>query len=406
MNKKLVLLAVIILGSGLLTSCFTDSGNKPEPLPNAPEDTKKFTVTFTHKGEKSGRSLTNKLYQLPSPLMNNDELDSDELESQARYFMDVVSVFCGENVCKIDKVRLFWNELGDYHHLELGKGVELEKGNGLDFESDDYVKLDKVLRNKQSGLKLLERHELVSEQIGGNAVDALTGATVSLDKNDYITGAIWTCYTLWHFVNGDIANIIRNYAGDEYTENHFQQFVVNGSANYLQFSLQQLSRKNMTTAETQALITQSALNYLNKSNQKINQSIALQQYYVDYAKALSTINYYSMLSTFVIKGDSELRWLALKSIQASTKIVPSDYFEGLSVELKRFDSYQSIHLFLTILKDKKAFNNNVNSHLVALLKHDNFIVARSVYWALLEQNVSNEVKQTLNAFERTYSAKL
>lgn len=412
-----VLVLTVIL-STLLSGCFTDN-TQSKSLPKTSEDTKKYAVTFTHKGEKTGKPLTSTLYKLPA------QLEGDDKEKVARYFMDVVSVFCGENVCKIDKVRLFWNELGVYHHFELAKGVQLEKGNGLDFEPEDYLKLDKVLSNANSGLKLLEKHELVTEQSGGNGADALTGATVSLHKNDYITGAIWTCYTLWHFAHGDMQSIIRDYTGDDYSLVQLQQLLINGNSEYQLFVLEQLIHRKAVDDITRKLVIEfalqpaggetelSALQQVNSQQSLLKQN-QLKQGYIKYIEQLPIESYFIDILKFVNGNDSRLRWLALKSLQANAQAVPQPILLAISRHLAMFDSYQQVNLFLTILKSQpldehtvtENTNNEINLQLIKLLEHENFIMARAIFWTLSEQKVTPVVQQKLTDFEQKYGHKL
>ncbi|WP_143314037.1 hypothetical protein [Colwellia sp. UCD-KL20] len=389
----------------LLSGCFTD--NTPNrTLPNAPLDAKRYPITFTHKGEQAGKTLSNTLYQLVV-----------EDKNDARYFMDVASVFCGENVCKIDKVRLFWNELGFYDHIELAEGVKLEKGEALDFEPEDYLKLDKVLSNTESGLKLLEKHELVSKKSGGNGVDALTGATVSLHKNDYITGAIWTCYTLWHFANGDMHHIIRNFTGDGYSLEKLHQLLLTGDREYQQFVLEQLIRRKAVDDKTRELVVGLALNNQVKIVDSSLLTVSkIPQLYVNYIEQLPEEYYVWAIQKFIRGNNSQLRWLALKSLELTSKPLPHKMLLTISENLSKFDSYQQVNLFLTILKlqhkpqQKVAVNtnqnNDINQQLVKLLDHENFIIARAIFWALNEQKVTSGIKQKLTNFEQEYGYKL
>jgi len=378
---------------------------KSRSLPAPPIDAKKYAVTYQHKGDKTDKALSNTLYQLPSA-----SVITGENREQARYFMDVVSVFCGEDVCKVDKVRLFWDELGFYHHIELATGVELEKGEGVDFAPNDYIKLDEVLANRASGLKLLERYELVSNQSGGNTVDALSGATVSILKDDYITGAIWTCYTLWHFANGDMPTLIRNFTGNDYTlaqlKNYLagnyssKSFSASSQFNYQKFALEQLIRRNAIDKQTQALVINSAFKTTNNDNNK------LFPLYIGYVELLPQALYFSAIVKLMSSDNNRLRWLALKSLERSKHTVPENFYLVLSQTLSAFNDYQQVHLLLTMLKTKQVFNEAIYQQLIGLLNHHNFIIARAVFWALNEQEVSVNIKQQLNNFEQKYQHKL
>ncbi len=406
-NFPLVLLkGIYLVFLLLLTGCFSGSNQESSTDENRWAKAQKHRVTFAHKGDKTGKPLTKSLFQLP---ISNYSVESDI--KNASYYMDVVTVFCGENVCKTDRVRLFWDALGFYHHLSLGKGVKLEKGNALDFEEEDYVKLDKLLGNRDSGLKQLERYELVSESSSGNAVDALTGATVSLNKKDYITGAIWTCYTLWHFVNGELFDVVRNFTGNDMTLQELHTYAVGDGkggtdsssdiVKYQTFGLEQLIRRKAVDSATIDLVMQAALNNASES-----QPTVLQPLFVKYVETLPDDLYFTNIQKLIFSNNQALNWNALTSLSNRKSISNHDYYLTLVRHFVKFASYKQTKLLLNILNKQQQFSVDINIELTKFLNHENFVLARAVYWALREQQTSVDVNQQLAIFEKRHSNRL
>lgn len=159
--------------------------------------------TITHKLEVFHKGLSDSgttsllLHQVQNALKHPDY-----------FYANVESVVCGSKVCEIVSVKLFWDALGRFTHYKLANGVNLEKEDGDLFLKEDHQKLHSILRNPTSSLKNLYSGELV-EKVEDNALDALSGATINIGEAEVIKGAIWTCYTLWHWANGDVVPYIR-----------------------------------------------------------------------------------------------------------------------------------------------------------------------------------------------------
>lgn len=136
------------------------------------------------------------------------------------FYVNVESVICSDNSCKIVPVNIFWNANGEYNRIELEEGGYLEKIKGVEFNEADYLKLDGILKNKNSALADYDINEIInknnkSKQQGFNFnfnadFDAVSGATIiTINESETIVGATLTSYTLWHWVNGPIPQIIK-----------------------------------------------------------------------------------------------------------------------------------------------------------------------------------------------------
>jgi hypothetical protein len=119
---------------------------------------------------------------------------------------DINKSVCTSKQCKMLNVRLFWDGVGNYHHLELIDNEPLTKTDHTEFNADDYDKLNSILSDSLSVFKDLEIEDLVIEK--QNDVDGVSGAT-SKSLTDYVVrDAVYTCYTLWHTVYGTSKNNI------------------------------------------------------------------------------------------------------------------------------------------------------------------------------------------------------
>ncbi len=117
---------------------------------------------------------------------------------------------CTDGVCKMLKLWLFWDEIGEYSGLEVPCGEPLTKSDHAEFDREDYETLDAILRDSSSVLKYLGYDELAiepddKERTTGSfpgQVDGVTGATSPSLAEIVVKDAVYTCYTLWHTVYG------------------------------------------------------------------------------------------------------------------------------------------------------------------------------------------------------------
>ena len=317
------------------------------------------------------------------------------LGKDPQFYMDVESVVCGDSQCRIDTLRIFWNELGFYTGLTLPAGVQLEKAKGASFTELDYQKLDSILSDRKSGLKDVYKEEVTGSETSEGA-DALSGATIILDKKSYVKGAVWTCYTLWHWANGDINGIIRNITGDVKSVAELREYLTGDDYEQKIFALQQLTRRKVFDNETfQLIIDQATID-----------ERELLKLILDYIEKAPSKQYYPSIEQVLTTSSSKGRLLSLNSLLKTTLVPPKAYFARLIRQLGTSVNYQEIQLVLQILNQKNIISPDIVDQLLPMLEHDNFIIARSVYWFLQDKQLTDFVKNRLETFGKEQSDKL
>lgn len=136
----------------------------------------------------------------------------DENNLPRYYYRDIEKFPCHrEDVCRLMKVRLYWDIFGNYLQYELLEEETLTKLNHKEFSERDYNKLHKILNNPGSELKFCKYENLTSHEAENtyHSVDAVSSATVQTHKFEYINGAIKTTWVLWHLVHGSSKDEIR-----------------------------------------------------------------------------------------------------------------------------------------------------------------------------------------------------
>lgn len=370
---------VLFFALALLSGC----GDKWEDEDHTIVSSTKFVTS--HPGLKPGESASVDIIEI-----------ARQPGGPSHYYTDVQSVYCDERVCKVDVVRLFFNELGDYQHLKMQRGVDLEKAEGEAFSGEDYEKLHMILRNRNSGLARTHIAEFYSHQGGESNIDAVSGATISLHTDDYVAGAALTCYTLWHWANGDIRAKIRAKTGDKKTIEELRDYVSDGDENYKVFALEQLVRREAFDPMTIAVIIAAADTSLRNHPDLV----------VDYAEWLPGDEYFISIMTLFESDNSELRLRILYSILGSSRAATPGYYDQLSQHIAAMTSYQAIDLLLNVFEEKDVSTPAIKKNVANLLHHDDFIVARRAFWFLQNQQMSESLQAQVDAFYDNHSQDL
>lgn len=332
-------------------------------------------IEFYHAADKEQLLQHETLYQL-EPL---------------GYYMDADSVFCGEGVCRIDTVRIFWTDLGFYDGYELDKGTRLEKYDGEDFDPEDYEKLDRVLRNRDSSLATLAPMELVKTPRGGNSVDALTGATVFIPRDDYVAGAIWTSYTLWHYLHGEVAGIVRNLTGDGMTEARLLALTGPDHPDQAVFALEQLARRESISEEGLRQVLGIA----------IQPPAALHRPLVKFAESFPGARYFQAISQYLDSHDEDLVVMGLESLLKREENAPGRFLQAFAEGFGRYESFRQNRLALEYLERQGGLGLLSAAQIEDLLEDDNFVIARNAYWVLTRTPAGEDKSALLSHFYKT-----
>lgn len=135
---------------------------------------------------------------------------------------------CISGECKMIRLWLFWDGVGNYLGMQIPEVDPLTKSDHTEFETDDYKKLNEILRDTSSILKALKQEDLiiVPDTIDPYEVDGYTAATQPTLAEAVVKDAVYTCHTLWHTVYGpvqsEIFRILENHLNKEFLEKMFE----------------------------------------------------------------------------------------------------------------------------------------------------------------------------------------
>lgn len=323
--------------------------------------------------------------------------DSNKVENLAlvettsnEFYMDVPSVYCYDSVCKMDTVRVFWNNIGVYSRLELREGIQLEKSEGEDFSDLDYKKLHTILKNEKSALKNLGIGDILKSKNPHELdVDAISGATaIEIDESEFVKGAIITCYTIWHWANSSIKDTIRNISGDALNTEEILSYLSKSKDEKL-FGMEQITRKAIYDEKT----VDSILRLKVKDGSELNK---LRLRYLEQADLQTYLSSIKELFNF---GTSSQKSLYLQSLRKNIDSITKDYFESFSQEVLKLNSYQEVNLFLILLEEKGHVSSLILDNIMPLLDKD-ILIARRAYWYLSNQKLNRVQQKRIVSFQK------
>lgn len=154
------------------------------------------------------------IYQYTTDRGVEIRVDAIYEEGQITYYSsEVFTPICMDNLCNPIAIELQWDLLGRFlNYVELGD-KPLTKFDHQPFELKDYDLLKKILKDKESLLQDYQMEDLVdtTKLVYSEEIDGMTGATSKTFADEIVPGAIYTCYTLWHLVNGVIDEVLVHY---------------------------------------------------------------------------------------------------------------------------------------------------------------------------------------------------
>ena len=344
--------------------------------------TNQYSVSINHPGENEPVKIT--LYQV---------LDKEGVPVQ--YYMDVPSVICLEEVCKIIPVRLYWDNLGEYQKYELEKGATLEKYKADLFEPEDYIKLQHILSDNNSPFKEVYYDEILTAPTSEEDVDAVSGETIiELDEKDTVHGAALGCYTLWHWANGEIVEKIKNLTGKVLNDNFLKRALKEKNRAYYFIGIKELeNRKDFSSSFVNIII-----------DEVLKEDKLLKATFKYLEKSPSEV-YFNAAKKIFLKGRKAHKLTVIRSLKYSTDNPKKEYLDNLSDEISSLHSFQEVSFFLDLMTAKNPNSKIVTANVFSILDAK-IIIARKAYWFLKKQSLTPAQKEKLTVFYQSHKNNL
>ena len=348
------------------------------PQPQTPADAVgaiPHRITVRHPGFPAGETRTSTLYQLNDPQGFPSE-----------YHMTVDSVVCPEQTCRLITVKMTWDVLGRFQRYELPPGEYLEKGvpggtnsastwTGLPFTEADTRKLEEILKDEQS---LLGDQKLsgVTRLHRKGDVDGITGATPASVRESVVEGAALTCYNLWHWAHGDVADAARELTHKQCSPAMLRHFLDARDRHVVVFALDHLRLHKLYDPDS-VRAAQAAMSRGDRSRA---------DHGLDYLRAALPEReaFYAAVAAVINASTGEARTHLLDRM-VSEPALPGVFFETAGISLPEWKGYYEIHLFLCLADKHGSASPTLIAQVTRLLDHPDFFIARRAFAFLKSQ---------------------
>ncbi|MBO9727331.1 MAG: hypothetical protein J7623_01705 [Chitinophaga sp.] len=162
------------------------------------------------------------------------------------YFSNIFTPVCYTGECKPVYINFYWDLLGNYIRYDLPVNEALTKLDHKVFKPADYEKMQDILAKSNSLLASLKITDLIvpgTENLT-DSVDARTGATLKTIKNEVISGAVYSCYTLWHIAHGPVVEEMMRITETYSNEAMWHRMLASGNYAYQYWAIDKVMDKS------------------------------------------------------------------------------------------------------------------------------------------------------------------
>lgn len=166
------------------------------------------------------------------------------------FFSEIETTVCADGECKLANINVYWNLLGNYVGYSIPLEFPLTKYEHDHFEKEDYAKLHRLLLDDNSILKRRKMSDLIDKvlvspsDIYSKDIDGITGATKTEIKESVVKGGLYSCYTLWHLVHGEVKEKMKEHLEAINSDTLTSYFLNAPYKDYQQHALKQLAKEN------------------------------------------------------------------------------------------------------------------------------------------------------------------
>ena len=167
---------------------------------------------------------------------------SEENGLPEQYHAEIFTPVCYSDKCYPVFIDFYWDLLGNFKNYKMPPGKTLTKNDHEEFKPEEYQKMQEILTNASSMLGEYKAEELVVEQREemAHGVDAVTGATLKTLQNEVISGAVYSCYTLWHIAHGKITELTRQHTENIQEPDMIIRFLKSNNHHYQYWAIDQV----------------------------------------------------------------------------------------------------------------------------------------------------------------------
>lgn len=210
-----------------------------EVLDNSPE----FFVLDWKEGTNLFPKKTNFFIEVDSMGKQEVVVLLNKNQEPVLYASEISTPVCADGECKLMNIKLYWTLLGEYAGFDRYSDLPLTKHDHDEFKVEDYQKLHELLIDDKSilGRRSIDRLVEKPKMRTVNGVDAVAGATIARVKESVVSGALYSCYTAWKLVHGDIREQLKAHSLSVLNKNMLVEMLFSNNEDYHLFALGELT---------------------------------------------------------------------------------------------------------------------------------------------------------------------
>lgn len=323
-------------------------------------------------------------------------LSRDRHGFPAEYALSFKTNVCADGQCEVVEVTMVWNAPGYFERLRCPPGKLLTKKDHVPFTAEDYAKLDRILKDRNSILGNWTLAFLEKPLETGDGVDAVTSATPTTVQDSVIQDAAYTTWALWHWANGEIVPKLRGITKQSCDPAYLNHLLVWEDRRFADFALDYVIQHHPSDPQ----FVRSVFHILeNGKRDQITRSLEFLSHAIPDKRRL-----HARLIESCCRMRSANCPMILEELAAEPDL-PAATLEGLTGRLAQLP-YFPIHLILRMLEGRKFASEKTISDVSALLDSDDFFIARRAYEHLVEQDLDADTGNKVNAFRERNRSRL
>jgi len=292
------------------------------------------------------------------------------------YQLSLRTDVCLERVCKFLIADLFWDALGQYSRLECAEQSPLTKSNHDEFLQEDYDRLSEILKDKRS---ILGTHPLsffaVHSNLEEKGVDAVTAATPQAVQDAVVSGAAYTSWVLWHWVNGEIEDKLLALTLPQCSPEYLNHCLLSDDPRFVRFAFEHLLNQKLYD-----VFYREACFQILENSGRANCQLAL-QYLTALPQDSDELNARLIKLIGINAGSSRLILDRFEKLPNA----PSSLWIQMAVHLGQLNVSYDVNAVLDLLKRRAGDSEAVRLEVAKLLQSDDRFIAERAQEFMGEQ---------------------
>lgn len=226
------------------------------------------------------------------------EIIADEEGLPDTYQAFIKSPVCEKDKCYEIEITMQWDLIGRFQEYDTLTGQGLTKLDHIPFTDEDYLRLERLLKDPHSPIGDYKKEELILD-IRKSDIDGFTGATIRAINDIVVGGGVYSCFTLWQLANQKFTDSITKMTIDLFDKKLINKMINQEDLAVNYFIINNLKPNDFLTYRDEILqmIASNKGYFVKKAIEKMPKEIFRDSITQEYfAKRLNSYNYFTQVA--------------------------------------------------------------------------------------------------------------